>query len=1118
MRKKRLLFSTCLALMLSSYNGTYAIAQTNGVKYEQVINSKPLTTVLKQLEERFNTKIVFSYEDLASYKVNAKVKANNLTDALNQVLAELPVSFTQHNGFISVKKNTSSKGSVPMTKINTSTVKVRGKVVDSKGESIPAATIQVAGKKGVGIVTDENGYFIIDLEQGKGETLVASFLGMKTSPYYVNCRKDVNDVVIKLEEDKQVLNEVIVTGLFNYRQSSFTGSSSSYTQDDLKSVGNQNVLKSLANLDPAFFVDNNTLNGSNPNTLDDISIRGNSSFSGLQGEYTGNPNAPLFILDGFESTQQQIFDLDMNRVKSVTVLKDAAAKSLYGSKAANGVVVVETIEPETGRLRVTYNGDLNIQAPDLTSYDLCNAAEKLQVEYNAGRYTSVDPNYNQALREQYNAIQQNIARGVDTYWLSQPLRTGVGQKHTVYMEGGDQRMRYSANVSYNGIKGVMKGSDRNTISGNVKLSYRYKDFLFRNSLSITSNKAVDSPYGSFSDYVSVNPYYSPYDENGNLVKVLGTFTPAGYGATTLVYYNPLYNASIGTKNQSKYTEYTENFYIEWRPLESLRFTGRVGYTYQTNKREDFYPGDHTSFVEWTGDNYYKRGSYSITDGESHTLSSDITANYNAQFGKNLLLANAAWSLSETSTDTHGMTAWGFLNNHVDHISFAKQYADNGRPSGSEGTTRQVGVTGAVNYSYDNRYLADLSIRFDGSSVYGSDNRWGTFWSAGLGWNLHNEKFIKRLKFVDLFKIRGSYGLTGSQNFNPYQAKATYKFYDNISYDNITGAYLMAMSNNQLKWQQTDDLNIGFDMQLFKQLNVRFDAYKSTTKDALLAMTLPTSTGFSSYYENLGNVENKGFEATVNWRFYQKDNNYVSINASIGHNTNKVTKINDALRSFNDKAQEDADNNKSTAPVIRYEEGQSMTAIWAVRSLGIDPTTGRELFLKKDGVTTTYNYDTNDKVVVGDSNPKYHGNFGFSGEYQGFGATCSFSYRFGGDYYNQTLVDRVENVNVAYNVDRRVLHDTWQNVGDMAIYKHISSTPSTTYPTSRFVEKYNELQLASFSCYYDFKYMSWLKRIKMERLKLSFNMSDVFHISTVKTERGLNYPYARSFSFSLAATF
>ncbi len=1118
MREKRILFLSCFALMMPNlFGGNFIIAQKHQTKYEQVINSKPLTAVLKQLEKKFGTKIVFSYESLDRYKVNAKVNADNVTDALMQVLNGLPVTFVEHDGFISVKETSTKPKSVPMTKIEK--VKVRGKVVDGKGESIPSATIQVAGKKGVGIITDENGYFTLDLDQGQGETLMVSFLGMKTVPYFVNCRKNVDNVVIKLEEDKQMLNEVVVTGLFNYRQSSFTGASSSYTQEDLKSVGNQNVLKSLANLDPAFFVDDSFLNGSNPNALNDISIRGNSSFSGLQGEYSGNPNAPLFVLDGFESTQQQIFDLDMNRVKSVTVLKDAAAKSLYGSKAANGVVVVETIEPETGRLRLTYNGDLNIQAPDLTSYDLCNAAEKLQVEYNAGRYTSSDPNYNQMLREQYNAIQQNIARGVDTYWLSQPLRTGVGQKHTVYMEGGDQRMRYSANVSYNGIKGVMKGSDRNTMSGNVKLSYRYKDFLFRNSLSITSNKAIDSPYGSFSDYVSVNPYFSPYDENGNLVKVLGTFTPAGYGATTLVYYNPLYNASIGTKNQSKYTEYTENFYIEWRPIEALRFTGRIGYTYQANKREDFYPGDHTNFVEWTGDNYYKRGSYSITDGESHTLSSDITANYNARFGKSLLLANAAWSLSETSTDTHGMTAWGFLNNHVDHISFAKQYADNGRPSGSEGTTRQVGVTGAVNYSYDERYLADLSLRFDGSSVYGSDNRWGTFWSGGLGWNVHNEKLVKEnLKFINLLKIRGSYGLTGSQNFNPYQAKATYKFYDNISYDNITGAYLMAMSNHQLKWQQTGDLNFGVDLQMFRQLNIRFDAYKSTTKDALLAMTLPTSTGFSSYYENLGNVENKGFEATVNWRFYQKGTDYFSINASIGHNTNKVTKINDALKSFNDKTQEEADENNTTSPIIRYEEGQSMSAIWAVRSLGIDPVTGRELFLKKDGVSTTYTYDTNDKVVVGDSNPKYHGNFGFSGEYQGIGMTCSFSYRFGGDYYNQTLVDRVENVNVAYNVDRRVLNDTWQNPGDVAIYKHISSSPSTTYPTSRFVEKNNEIQLASFSCYYDFKYMSWLKRIKMERLKLSFNMSDVFRISTVKTERGLNYPYARSFSFSLAATF
>ena len=467
-----------------------------------------------------------------------------------------------------------------------------------------------------------------------------------------------------------------------------------------------------------------------------------------------------------------------------------------------------------------------------------------------------------------------------------------------------------------------------------------------------------------------------------------------------------------------------------------------------------------------------------------------------------------------------MTAWGFLNNHVDHITFARQYAENGRPSGSEYTTRSVGITGAVNYSYDDRYMADFSLRYNGSSAFGANNRWGTFWSAGIGWNLHKEQFIEQLGFVNLLKLRASYGLTGSQNFNPYQAKSTYTYYSDIVYDNITGAYLMAMANDKLKWQQTADLNYGFDMQLFKVVNIRLDMYKSKTKDALLAMTLPTSTGFTSYQENLGNVENTGFDATVNWRLYSQGSDFFSLNASIGHNKNKVVKISNALKAFNDKQEEDAmqGDNKTNLPVIRYEEGQSMSAIWAVRSLGIDPATGREIFLKKDGVTTTYNYDAADKIVAGESNPKYHGNFGFSGEYKGIGMSCSFSYRFGGDYYNQTLVNRVENVDIAENVDRRVLNDTWNNIGDVATYKKITSTPTTTWPTTRFIERNNELQLASLSCYYDFKNHSWLKKARIERLKLSFYMSDMFRISTVKTERGLDYPYARTFSFSLSATF
>ena len=410
-------------------------------------------------------------------------------------------------------------------------VVLQGTVKDEDGEPLIGVTVFVRETK-TGAMTDYEGKFKVVLPAGKVSNVAFSYVGMKPLTKTYDGKRNYEGEVIVMEDNGK-LDEVVVTGLFDYKSSTFTGSTTTYTQEDLKLVGNTNVLKVVQALDPSFVVDMNNINGSNPNYMSDITIRGNASFSGLQGEYSGNPNAPLFILDGFEASQQQIFDLDMNRIKSVTILKDGAAKAIYGSKASNGVIVVETILPEAGRLRITYTGDLNIEVPDLSSYDLCNAREKLQVELNSGRYTSTSPYYQALLDEQYNSIAANIARGVDTYWLSQPLRTGVGQKHTAYFEGGTQEMRYSASLMYNNVAGVMKHSGRRTISGNVNLSYRYQKWMFRNSLTVTGNKADDSPYGTFSDYVGVNPYFAAEDANGNVNKVLGTFTNPGANGSTL---------------------------------------------------------------------------------------------------------------------------------------------------------------------------------------------------------------------------------------------------------------------------------------------------------------------------------------------------------------------------------------------------------------------------------------------------------------------------------------------------------------------------------------------------------------------------------------------------------
>lgn len=1094
-----------VVLLLFSFSLTRAATEDSTRLVTFSTKAESLNHVLIKFKDQTGVEILFNRQllgdqvckELNLVKVSVDV-------ALGKILEGTGFEFSKVDGVYIIKKKTREK----MTRVEPRVV--TGVVKDAQGEPLPGVTVVVKGTT-LGCATDADGKYKLPISLEGDVVLVFSFVGMQTKEVTYKGEAELN---VTLEPDVTEIEQVVVTGIFTRKAESFTGAATTFKREDLKRLGNQNILQSLKNMDPSFIVTESVDFGSDPNRMPDMQIRGASSLPNVKGDYASNPNQPLFILDGFEATVEKVFDLDMNRVASVTLLKDAAAKAIYGSRAANGVVVIETVQPEKGMLKVTYSGDLNITGPDLSSYDLCNAAEKLQVEWDAGRYDAYYPKDDQFRLEEYNQLQKEIARGVNTYWLAKPLRTGVGHKHSLYLEGGDDYLRYGVDVSYNKVAGVMKGSDRENVAGAITLSYRYKSLLFRNVLSVTFNKANDSPYGSFAEYTRLNPYWSPRDENGNLKRVLGEFRLADWRDAT-VYYNPLYNATLGTKNFSKYTEVTDNFYVEWQMYKDLKFIGRFGYSQKQDSREDFYPGNHTKFADWTGDNYFKRGSYYIKDGTNKTLKIDATFNYSKQWDKHLLFANLNWNLQQDSYDYHGMEAWGFLNDKVDHVAFAKQYAENGVPTGDDATTREIGVVGAVNYSYDNRYLADLSYRLSGSSVYGADNRWGSFWSAGIGWNMHYESFLSGQEWLDQLKVRASIGYTGSQNFNPYQAMATYKYFTNAEYDNIVGAYLMGMANDKLKWQQTRDINIGFDARLLKGLTLRFDYYISNTDNLLVDFDLSGSTGFNTFKENLGEVQNRGFDATLSWRLYNhiESDSYFTVFGSVSSNKNKIVKISDALTKSNE-AQDDEGVNPSK-PYTRFEEGQSTSAIWAVRSLGIDPATGKEMFIDRSG-RKTYEWNINDQVVCGESNPKLQGNFGFNAEYKGIALNCSFSYKLGGDYYNQTLVDRVENVDVQYNVDRRVFTGTWKKAGNVTFFKRISDTPTTTRPTDRFVERQNELSLASLNVSYDLRHVHITKYV--ERMKLSFYMTDVFRVSSVKAERGLEYPFARTYSLGLQATF
>lgn len=1123
-RKIWCVMKLCLLFILFFSFSVSARISAQREKVSLDISGASLKTLFEEIQKQTGLCFVYNEEQCKDFgTIDLKMKSEAVSKVLKNVFQGRKFSYYFEDKIIVIKADYSRLPQVE-------SFKLKGKVTDKSGSPLPGVAIMLKGTN-IGVATDVEGKYILVGPISSNLILTFSFIGMKTKEVLYNGQEEIN---IVLEDEAANLDEVVVTGIFERKASSFTGSAVSVTKEQLMRVGNQNIFASLRNIDPSLMIFDNLDFGSDPNKMPEMQLRGTSAFPGgdanldLKGNYVNSPNMPLFVLDGFEASVEKIFDMDMNRVESVTILKDAAAKAIYGSKAANGVVVVETKRLETGELRISYNGNMNITVPDLSSYDLCNAEEKLEIERLNGLYESDNLVSWLTLQRRYNQRLTAVRSGVNTDWLAKPLRTGIGHKHSLSIEMGNRDFRVIADISYNDVVGVMKGSDRVNVSGALSVSYRYKNINFRNELSVTANDSKDSPYGSFSEYAKMNPYWTPYDEHGNLLKnaelsVYANEVNPNFRA------NPLFNSQLNTRLTSDYLDVTNNFYAEWTVIKGLKTTLRFGITKKENGGETYYPANHLRFYNYTGDDFFRKGTFQSNDGSNKRLSGDLNINFSKQLGeKHYVFGNFGWNLSDNQFQEVIYEAEGFPSDKMDNIMFARQYAKEKKPRGREETVRDMGVLGVINYAYDDRFLVDASYRASASSQFGANNRWGGFWSAGIGWNIHNEHYLKQYDFIQQLKFRASMGYTGAQNFPAYQSMATYSYILDKTYDNFLGAILQGMANNDLKWQKKLDYNIGLDFNVHQKLSLKLDYYISKTENTLIDYSLPTSTGFPSVKENMGAIRNIGFEGKINWTVWSQPANrsYAMLTFAAATNKNKITKISKTLQEYNKQQAEIADDRFSNTKVIQYYEGMSMNAIWAVRSLGIDPANGREIYLDKQG-KPTYTYSSQNLVVCGDELPKVQGNFGFTTEYKGMGLNVVFRYMYGAKMYNQTLVDRVENADLHYNVDRRVFTGRWRNAGDQTPFKSLSKVwiseeqvwkEEKTQPTSRFVQKRNELDLSAMSIYYDFYQHGFLKKANIERLKFSFYMNDVYKWSSIKVERGLSYPFARSFNFSLQATF
>ncbi len=998
------------------------------------------------------------------------------------------------------------------------TRQVKGTVYDETGEPFPGVIV-MSRKHKLAATTDIDGKFILS---GVPADAVLSVEIMSYKTQEIRVADIKKDLKIYLEPDSQVLEESVVTGIFTRKKDSFTGSVQSMTSEDIKRVSNSNVVESLKNLDPSLLVLDNLEAGSNPNAMASMQIRGASTLaaetSNLKSNFLAKANQPLFILDGFETTLEKVTDMDMNRVQSITILKDASAKAIYGSKGANGVIVIETKALTNDKSRVTYNGSLSIEAPDLTSYNLCNSLEKLDVERREGYYQNGDSFETVARQALYNERLKKALEGQDTYWLSKPLRLGIGQKHSVSIELGSKELRALATFSYNDTQGAMKGSFRDVISGNVNVAYRRGGWTFRNIMGISHMNSSESPWGNFNEYAVLNPYLTPYDEEGNLKKVLQMkdYTYGGVSTFFGLVMNPMYNATIGTTDTSQYLAISDNFYAEYQFLKFLRLVARFGIDSQKTRTDEFKPGQHTDFYDTN--EILRRGSYEQSNGSYTTYSGDVSAQLNHNIaGKHDLFATLDWSISQTNYEEIVNYTEGFPNSNMKSITFARQYATDMVPTGSDGLNRNLGALATAGYSYDNRYMADATIKGSASSVFGTKNHWGLFWSAGLAWNIHNERWMKdKVSWITQLKLRASLGSSGNQNYTSNVALPVYTYYSSAYYSGFTGAALNNMANPELGWEEKMDYNVGIDFRT-RSLNVVLDAYIADTRNLVFSRTILPSTGFLSTNDNLGKVRNKGLEASVSWTFYRRGASYISLFSKTAINDNRVLEISDVLKSYNEQQQARAKETGMADPVIQYYDGMPLHSIWVVRSLGINSADGYEIFLDRNGNITTQ-WSPSNLYNCGSSDPLFNGNFGINGEVKGFGFSLTATFYGGGYLYNNTLLNKVENTTLENNVDRRVFSGRWAKAGDVAPFKAQSGIGgAVTKATSRFVQKNDVLNLSSATLYYEFP-LRVISGLGLSRLRLSLYTNDIFTFSSIDIERGTSYPYARKFSFSVNASF
>lgn len=987
--------------------------------------------------------------------------------------------------------------------------KLSGQIFNQLGEPLSGVSIRNISENRNVAASDQNGRF--EIEYVDDPELSFSMLGYQNSHVKINGQKSLR---IELQQLSFALDSLdINTGYSQRKMSSFTGAASIISQKELRNFNSNNTLKIIEAIEPAFKIHDDIFNGGNPNQIPQITVRGINNV----GNYV--VNSPLIILDGFEVTLERLYDLDINRIERIVLLKDVSSMVLYGSRGGNGVLLVETKKPKPGDIKISLDYRLSLTGADLSDYNLMNASEKLEFERFAGKYQHKaalgeslnEQNINQTkLDNLYSQRLANVLEGVDTYWLKQPLQQQLSNSASLRLEGGNQKFVYGISGNMSRLNAVMKGSRRDRSGAQLNLVYRpFNGLEIWSSSNYEYRTGYESPFGNFQDYALMNPYQRMTDNHGALI--------SSYPDETLsaLKYNPLSNASLPYKDEIRRQLYSQSVFLSYKINDNLTLKSNINYERLWDGAEKFISPLNTEYVDKDNRN---KGLYRYSTSNGNYITANVNLGYNRRIAAHSFQVNLVSEARSADALESGINMIGLSNDQQPPNDLQSITAMSSTPFRIANKNRLVSgiVTGA--YSFQNAYFMDFSYRMDGSSKFGANNPYGQFWSLGTAYNLKS-KVLSNTDWITDMLLFVNTGVAGTDAFLNNMTTSSYLNAEQRQYLMEIGYLYNNQGNPNLKWPKISSTSFGTRTSLLAdRLRLSFFLYSKNTNRMVSLITTAPSIGIpgNGYYENIGKVRNAGFESEMFLRFYENQDKTISTEFSLTavRNRGKLLELSEELKNMNvTNLTLDRFGNYNQTEL--YQVGESLLNLKGVQSLGIDPATGKEYFLSKTN-SITDQWRTNDIVVIGNKEAEVFGTMHLSMNYKALSLQAYLYYSVGGQVYNYTSATRVENQDPWLNTDLRALQSRWKAPGDVTKFKNIGDA-DPSYLSSRFVENESYIRLSAILLNYDVP-LRLIERYRLKGLRLQLAANDLFLSSTVKMERGLNYPMSRSFNFGLLTQF